>query len=243
MTKKICIFNAENYFQNEILNQLQSSDIEVYSTLNDKTLEATFKRKPNVRKILKKTKPKLLKNYLFNSDIIILDLLANEQAEEDVNFICQTFTKRRKPETYKKIVLISSLLTWKETETNYLNDLFEKFDTPDTKKWESIEEKIEEEDANNEEDAEEEESAREDLDLKDLKTPRGQENFQEELRVMTEKKQEGRELKGVKSEMIMANAKDLEQKLTENGFAFKSNQMKNKDTGSKNIFIFAFFFK
>jgi hypothetical protein len=249
MSKKVCMFNIENYFQSQIFSHLQQSesDFEVYSTLNNKKLENNFRQKPSVRKILKKSKPKLLKNYLYNSDLIILDLLANEFAQEDVDFVCKTFNRKRKPETYKKIILISSLLTWKETETAHLTNLFKKYNTPDIEKWENEEKEEQGEDNSEENDDEEEETdgeaedkgdkevSQRDDQMEELKTPRGENFVREGLKVQTEKKQDlrmSKQLKGVKSEMHMANAKDISKKLTEEGFGFKSTQIKQNENGT-----------
>ena len=240
MSKKVCIFNAENYFQDQIISNLNKSDsdFELYVTYN-KSENNKNKKKESIRKILKKSKQKLLRNYLFHSDIIIVDLLANETAEEDVNFICQTFSKKKQPETPTKIILISSLLTWKETETNKLKKLFKKFNITDFSEWEENEAEMSQiqEDQEEENKTQEEENQMNEHISQNLQTPKGINFNKEQLGVQTEKKQEPKGLKGVKSEMAMTQIKDLEQKLTQNGVGFKSNQINNNDLGRKFILI------
>jgi hypothetical protein len=229
MSKNVCIFNIENYIQKQILKELkkeEDSEYDIYCTYNQPIKRK--KKSSSIRKILKKTKPKLLKNFLYTSDIIIVDILANEQAEEDIDFICQTFTKKKKPDVYKKIILISSLLTWKQTKTNKLHELYKKFDVKDTQEWEEDEEEEDQEMSRIDEENENENFESQKDDGLELKTPRNLGFDRDQLEVQTEKKQEPKQLKGVKSEMIVTQA-DVEKKLTQNDVAFKSNQIQNKE--------------
>lgn len=226
MSKKISIFNGENYFQSEIIRQLDQddSDFEVYCTYNHSSLEKAKKRPELIRKVLKKKKPKLLKNYLFNSDIILVDLLANRYAEEDIALICETFTKRKKPDSYKKIILISSLLTWKDTPISRLESLFRRFNVYDQVQFENQFRDLQEISEKTKDEDDDEEPSIEPETPRNLGFPKDQDKAQ------TEKKQDPKTLKGVKSEMIPTQA-DIEKQVTQNNMAFKSDQMKNVEQG------------
>ena len=58
----------------------------------------------------------------------MLDLLFNPRAAEDVALLCQTFLKSKRPKSSKRIVLVSSFLTWKETDTSAVDQILEKYD-------------------------------------------------------------------------------------------------------------------
>ena len=132
MSKKVFIFDAENFLQSKITRSLSSgpasSDLELFLSFNDPSARQRFRKHGNIKKILKPGKPKLFRNYLFHSDLIVLDLLFNPRAAEDVALLCQTFPKSKRPKSSKRIVLVSSFLTWKETDTSAVNQILEKYD-------------------------------------------------------------------------------------------------------------------
>lgn len=87
-----------------------------------------------VTKALNREKPKLFQNYLQRTDVLVVDLLFNNAVEKDIEMIVQAMQKMKEFPSKKKIVVISSLLSWAQTDLQLIEKVNARTGSPSDSK-------------------------------------------------------------------------------------------------------------
>jgi hypothetical protein len=125
MSEKRSFFvtDPSNYLQREILGHIGRNFPEAKVRVSLRSGEDKKTPITHVTKILNRAKPKLFQNYLQKTEVHFVDLLFNPSMEEDVEMLCQAVHKMKEFPAKMKIVVLSSLLSWAQTDLERVRDV------------------------------------------------------------------------------------------------------------------------
>ena len=122
MSEKRTFFVSDpnNYLQREVVSYIGENF--PGSKIRVSVASSEEKKKPikHVTKILNRQKPKLFQSYLQRCQYLMVDLMFNQTAEEDVQMIVSAIQKMKEFPQKIKIVVFSSIMSWVGTESQTL---------------------------------------------------------------------------------------------------------------------------
>lgn len=200
------VSDPENYLQKEIVNHIVKNfpRFKIRASIpNQSTKPHSI---PNITKILNRSKPKLFQNYLQQTETLFVDLLFNESIKEDVEMICEAMKKLKSFPSKIKIVAISSILSWANTNTTLIS-LLDKSEQKNEQSGENLDEntnrtntqKLDKSASNSQEDVSPIETQRKSDDIVNVKTN----HFH--LRSSTANHQEKKDLEDKLAELAILN--------------------------------------
>lgn len=120
------VADADNYIMRQVVNYLSEKLDEDISIRVSYKEGIKRKKTGKITKTLNKTKPKLFRSYILKSDVLIIDLILNPEADIDVDLICQAIEKAKEIDKDIKIVVLSSYQSWYNTDIYAYYDQFKK---------------------------------------------------------------------------------------------------------------------
>ena len=130
MAKRIFINNLNTYIGQALFNELRNDteDNEDPNLIFGTYIEKDSSEKPaGVKKMLKRSKPRLAMKYISECDIIIYDLHAGNPKDIEM---ATTALKKYNYETEKVLLLVSSVMMWKNTEPKLVEEKPESAEQP-----------------------------------------------------------------------------------------------------------------
>ena len=109
------IADAKNYIQRQFVDYIESNMDSFFLRVSYRENDER-KKTGKITKVLNKTKPNLFRSYLEKSEVQVIDLILNPEAEKDVDLICKTIQKAKSIDNEIKIIVLSSYESWKETD-------------------------------------------------------------------------------------------------------------------------------
>lgn len=122
--------DADNYIMRQIVAYLSEKLEEDVSIRVSYREEDKKEKSGKISKVLNKTKPKLFRSYLLKSDVLIVDLILNPEADKDVDLICQAVEKAKELDKDIKVVILSSYQSWHHTDVRKYYEQFKKEPKP-----------------------------------------------------------------------------------------------------------------